>query len=58
MTSPLNHRKLEPKANAKKGYILFTRPLDRQYHTFSAALSKPARDEDAAGEQVRTLRPS
>jgi hypothetical protein len=48
VASPLDHRKLESKANTKKRSILLARPFDRQYHAFDAALTKPAWNEDTA----------
>ena len=50
---PLNHRKLESKANAKKRSILLACPFDRQYQTFDAALTKAAWNEDTTGENMR-----
>ena len=52
---PLDHCKLESKANAKKGSILLACPFDRQYQTFDAALTKAAWNEDTAGENMRLL---
>jgi hypothetical protein len=48
VASPLDHGKLEAKANSKKRSILLARPFDRQYHTFDAALAKPAWNENTA----------
>lgn len=50
---PLNHRKLESKADAKKRSILLACPFDRQYQTFDAALTKAAWNEDTTGENMR-----
>jgi hypothetical protein len=58
VASPLDHGKLEAKANTKKRSILLARPFDRQYHTFDAALAKPAWNEDTAERNMRTLTPS
>lgn len=55
MACPLNHRKLESKANAEKRYILLARPFDRQNHTLNAALTESTRDKDTAGEKLRTV---
>ena len=55
MACPLNHRKLESKANTEKRYILLACPFDRQDHTLSAALTESARDKDTAGKKMRTI---
>ncbi len=53
VTSPFDHRKLKSEANTKERSILLARPFDRQHHTFGAALTKPARNEDTAGEDMK-----
>jgi len=57
MARPLDHRKLESKANAEKRYILLTGPFDCQHHTLRAALSKPTWDKNTAVENMRTFIP-
>ncbi len=53
VASPFDHRKLKSEANAEKRSILLAGPFDRQYHTFNAALTEPAWNEDAAAENMR-----
>ena len=55
VTSPFDHCKLKSEANTEKRSILLAGPFDRQYHTFNAALTEPAWDEDAAGENMRSF---
>jgi hypothetical protein len=58
VASPLDHGKLESKANTKKRPILLACPFDRQYQAFDAALTKSAWNENTTGENMRTLTPS
>jgi hypothetical protein len=53
VAGPFDHRKLKSEANTEERSILLAGPFDRQYHTFSAALTEPAWNEDTAGENMK-----
>ena len=44
---PLDHGELESETDAQEGNLLFTRPLDREHHTFRATHTETPRNEDA-----------
>jgi hypothetical protein len=55
VASPFDHRKLKSEANTEKRSILLASPFDRQYHTFNAAFTEPAWNEDTAGENMKAF---